>query len=285
MVNLSGLRQLRQHIDVDREMQLRRSVFRVLPVAHRSPHDAVFHVTVFKTASQWMRVVLSDPRVYRRSGLLPYVFGGHGKVAADPTAHAVAPRSLVLSLYANRQTFDLIPKPDRWRVLLVARDPMDLLVSWHFSNRYTHPENPAILRRREIMAGMSEEQALDYTIGEFGQVNDLLLPWLAEDDPQVFLYRYEDLTGQNAASTWEDLMADAGIDLSGSRLGKVLATYRQENLRSTRATPDRRSDKYASGRSGSWEQVLTPSQVQEFRQRYAPLIDAYARRFGAQARP
>jgi hypothetical protein len=262
-------------------MRLRRLAFRSVPVAHRSPYDAVFHVTVFKTASQWMRVVLSDPRVYRQSGLMPHVLGGHGKLASDPVGHAIGPRSLVLSVYANRETFDLIPKPDGWRVLLVARDPMDLLVSWHYSNRYTHPENPAILRRRQEMAGMSEKDALDYTIGEFAQVNDLLLPWLTTDDPRVRPYRYEDLTGSNAASMWTDFMADAGINLSGSALAKVLHTYRQENMRSKRSASDRRSDKYASGRAGSWEQALTPLQVDEFRGRYAPLIDAYDRRFGS----
>ena len=282
-MNLSGLRKLRGRIDVDREMQLRRMAFSAVPVAHRSPYDAVFHVTVFKTASQWMRVVLSDPRVYRRSGLKPYVLGGHGKLAADPAGHAIAPRSLVLSVYANRETFDRIPKPDRWRVLLVARDPMDLLVSWHFSNRYTHPENPAILRRREIMAGMSEHDALNYTIGEFGQINDLLLPWLTDVDPRVRLYRYEDLTGPSAEQTWTSLMVDAGIDVTGPALHRLLHTYRQENLRSKRPNSDRRSDKYSSGRSGSWQQVLTPGQVEEFRHRYADLIAAYDRRFGVAA--
>ena len=278
-VNLSALRKLRGRIDVNREMKLRRMAFAAVPVAHRSPYDAVFHVTVFKTASQWMRVVLSDPRVYRRSGLQPYVLGGHGKLAADPAEHAVGPRSLVLSVYANRETFDRIPKPDRWRVLLVARDPMDLLVSWHFSNRYTHPENPAIVRRREIMAGMSEPEALNHTIGEFGQINDLLLPWLIEVDPRVRLYRYEDLTGPDAAQTWASLMTDAGIDVSGSALDSLLHNYRQENLRSKRSSSDRRFDKYSSGRAGSWEQVLTPAQVDDFRHRYADLVTAYERRF------
>jgi hypothetical protein len=284
-VNLSALRRLRSRIDVEREMQLRRTVFRAVPVAHRSPYAAVIHVTVFKTASQWMRVVLSDPRVYRRSGLLPYAMGGHGKLAADPEGHAIGPRSLVLSMYANRETFDRIPKPDDWRVLVVARNPMDLLVSWHFSNRYTHPENPAILRRRERMAGMTEREALDYTIGEFGQVSDLLLPWLADDDPRVRLYRYEDLTGRDRLTSWASLMADAGIDMSGDALARLLHTYRQENMRPKRPKRDPRSDKYASGRSGSWSDVLTSDQVDEFRGRYGDLVRAYDRRFPSHPDP
>ena len=275
-MNLSVLRKLRPLIDLDREMRLRRLAFRALPVAHHSPYDAVFHVTAFKTASQWIRVILSDPRVYRRCGLQPFFLGTHSRVAADPTGHSIGARSLVLSMYANRETFGRVPKPETWRALVVARDPMDLLVSWHFSNRYTHPENPYVLRRREEMAGMTEAQALHCTIEHFGQVSDLLLPWLVDVDPRVALYRYEDLTGAQAEATWGSFMANAGVDLSGGPLRQLLHTYRQANLRPRRGQDDRRSHKYASGSSGSWKDVLNDDHIAEFRSRYADLLQPTA---------
>ena len=78
-----------------------------------------------------------------------------------------------------------------------------------------------------------------WTADDVGRVLfDLLLPWLADDDPRVRLYRYEDLTGRDRLTSWASLMADAGIDMSGDALARLLHTYRQENMRPKRPKPN-----------------------------------------------
>jgi hypothetical protein len=277
-VNLKKFRSLRRFVDLDREMQIRRLAYHAVPVARRSKYSTVAHVTVFKAASQWVRLVLSDPRVYRYSGLSPYYLGSPPELRRDPLRHPVPPQSLPLTVYASRSTFEAMPKPASWHVLLVVRDPLDLLVSWHFSMRYTHPPNPWVDRRRAMMEGLSEHDALMVTIEEFREVNDLLLPWLNEgDDPRVSMYRYEDLTGTAAYETWRRLLLSADIALPDATLKRLLDDYRQDNMRGR--TRDQTRDKYGSGRPGSWPAALSADHVDRIKSMYSDLLHLYYRRF------
>jgi hypothetical protein len=283
-VNLKRVRSLRRAIDLDREMQIRRLAYRAIPVASRSEFSSVVHITVFKAASQWVRIVLSDPRMYRYSGLLPYTLGGPHELSAHPHRYPIPGRSMVLTVYASRETFDTIPKPQNWRVIVVVRDLLDLLVSWHFSMRYTHPLNDWVARRRWLMDGLPEDEALMITIDEFQEINDLLLPWLdANDDPRVRFYRYEDLTGDHSYETWVRLCQDAGIAVPERSLQRVLHDYRQENFRGSKASGDRMRNKYGSGKPGSWPDVLTDEHVEKIQEKYPALMAAYYDRFLATA--
>lgn len=279
-MNLKRVRSLRRAIDLEREMQIRRLAYRAIPLASRSEFDSVVHVTVFKAASQWMRIVLSDPRIYRYSGLLPYTLGGPHEVAAHPDRYPIPKRSMVLTVYASRETFDAIAKPENWRVIVVVRDLLDLLVSWHFSMRYTHPINDWVTRRREMMGDLPEDEALMITIDEFQQINDLLLPWLdGDDDPRVRIYRYEDLTGDHSYETWLQLCHDAGVSLPERSLQRLLHDYRQANFRGSKGSGDRTRNKYGSGKPGSWPDVLTGEHVERMQEKYPALLAAYYDRF------
>jgi len=50
-----------------------------------------------------------------------------------PSDHIVGP------LYIKAENFQQIPKPKRFAVFYVMRDPRDLAVSHYFSQRYSHP--------------------------------------------------------------------------------------------------------------------------------------------------
>src|SRR5690606_8038908 len=64
----------RKFIDLRREQQLRALLSNFIPVRYRSPVDNIYHCCVWKTASQWVRNVLSATDVYRYCGLLPYAY-------------------------------------------------------------------------------------------------------------------------------------------------------------------------------------------------------------------
>ena len=53
-------------------------------VVHQSANKNVYHCTVQKCASQWLRTLLSDPIAYRYCGLTPFQYQQHLPGKHDP---------------------------------------------------------------------------------------------------------------------------------------------------------------------------------------------------------
>jgi hypothetical protein len=112
-------------------------VYRKLHVKQRSPFDNIYHCCTQKTASQWFRGIFADPVFADYTGLesVPFIdLGLRG--TSIKTAFPVG--SVVTHLYIDYPTYQAIPKPERFRVFFVMRDPRDAVVSWYFSARYSH---------------------------------------------------------------------------------------------------------------------------------------------------
>lgn len=65
---------LRPILSASNEYRVRRALYRTLPVMHSSAHARLLHASVWKAGSQYVRLVLSDPRVFRAGGALPFVW-------------------------------------------------------------------------------------------------------------------------------------------------------------------------------------------------------------------
>lgn len=262
---------VRRVINVEREYMLRRLAYRALPAAPSNGHYPRLHCCVWKTGSQWLRLVLSDPNVYRASGCLPYV----GAEVTDPsTDSAFKNRPVVLvSLFWSASRYDAFRDAvGGARGIFVVRDPRDLLVSWYRSTRFHHDLNPWILEQRAAMAGMSDDDAHAYMIDRFDGMETTLRTWVdvqARDDVAVF--RYEDLTGPDSIDHLAQIFAHLHLDLPRGEVEMLGRRYHISGLRAGGSG----GKKYAAGRSGQWRGVLSRANLARFEERFGYLVSGF----------
>ncbi|HET6531475.1 MAG TPA: sulfotransferase domain-containing protein [Actinoplanes sp.] len=221
------------------------------PVTSRCEFPNIYHCTVRKTASQWIKSLLSDPVVYRYSGLLlfdprPYKWRPPNAV---PTGRAVS------TLFVSRPAFDKIAKPERYRAFFIVRDPRDIVVSSYFSQRTSHTPMGDIPTVRPILQQRSKQDGLLYMIENLAGkgVFKSLRSWqTAPASDSVRLFRYEDLTGERQAEEVDRLMRHCGITLPSGELEALLTRYSFSNMRRDRQTVGQLSH-YRAGKAGDWQ--------------------------------
>ena len=238
-MNLRTLRDLlRPIVDLKAEYIVRRAAYSLIPNCPSETPNLV-HACVWKTGSQWIRLILSDPRVFRHSGRKPYVW--------DKLSDGrIGPRSAILAAYeAPDEIYAIVPRTES-RVFFVMRNPTDLFASWYVSTLITHPENPRVNELRALCEGLSEVDKVGVLLPVFeAESLGRIRAWIAEAErnAQVKLVRFEDLVGVQGHEHWRDLMAHLEIDIPNNELQRVLATYHISNLRKKGVT----EDKYGKG--------------------------------------
>lgn len=237
-------------------------------VQHRSINQNVYHCTVQKSASQWLRVILSDPRIHRTSGLSPYRYQEHLPGKHDPRRlterRFAAPfpgATIVTPMYLDYEGFASIPKPARYKAFFVMRDPRDVLVSWYFSSKFSHPLIGDLERVRRDLHRLSEPDGMLYTIDyldEFG-LFAAQRSWANADarDENVLLLRYEDLISATGPDVFARLFRHCDIQLSEADLESLLDSYRFESLSGRPRGQEDRSAHFRKGVAGDWRNHFT----------------------------
>lgn len=254
----SGVRFIKQHTPNSSRVVARRVLLEAhnarlrftVPVSSRSAYENVYHCAVRKTASQWIKAMLGDPIVYRRSGLLPY----------DPRPYkwhhpqTFPPGRAVSCLFVSHKKFLTIPKPDRHRTFFVLRDPRDIVVSSYFSTRSSHTPMGDIPEVRKVLQEKPMKEGLLYLIGHLSKKGTFrnLRDWATAPDAEaVRVFRYEDLTGPRQSEEVDQLMRHCGIHLPPAELAGLLARYSFSRMRGGRESTGSVSH-YRKGEPGDW---------------------------------
>ena len=247
---MGGLRRardlLRPVIDGPLEYRIRRGVGRVLPVVDRSGPPHLFHACAWKTGSQWVRLILSDPRILRHSGHAPFIWAHLRDDAAARASYQATPRTLVLTGYGPPEAvLGLRPGTQKgMRGIFVMRDPRALLASWITSTRYTHRPNAGVLAHRRAMEGMREAEAQAYATNAFlAEFSPVLEGWRTTG-AETLRVRFEDLTGPRGPTVWRKVLDHLGMQVPAPVLHSVLRFYRIEAL-APPGRPKAEADKYA----------------------------------------
>lgn len=253
---IGRLRFARSFLTAEREYALRRAVNLVMPVAHRSRHEYVVHACVWKSGSQWVRMVLSDPRVYRHSGLQPVPCDAESWKKLVEESWTVPKRRVVTPVYAPYVSVKKALDAHGGATFFVKRDPRDLLVSRYFSRLSAHPLSPRIAQLRKELEGMSERDGLIHVLGDFQPIASILDSWSQPDaaaDPRVLITSYEALTGADGHAAWRKVFAHCDIALGDAEITALLERYSFKNLSGGReAGEEARSHKYRKGQAGDW---------------------------------
>jgi hypothetical protein len=225
------------------ERHLSRRADRWKPPRPAAP-EIIYHCTVQKAGSQWLRAVLADRTVRSASGLAMHPqldsYGG--------TIRAAYPRGTVVpSLYIAFDQYAAIGKPDEYRTIYVVRDPFELVGSWYWSILRTHPliDGPdgALARTRSELGSMTTTDGLSRSIELLGGVFHRMRSWAdALPQPNVQLFRFEDLTADPRAGL-VSLFEFLDVPLSSLQLDALARRYSIAEMR--------RRDTRFSGRGDS----------------------------------
>jgi hypothetical protein len=264
----------RKLIPLRREQQIRTMLARLMRVRHRSCAENVYHCCVWKTASQWLRNVLSATDVYRYSGLLPYAYEVHEgrdfRALQERTFDHPFPRGRIITpLYINYESFAGMPKPEKYRAFFVARDPRDIVISHYFSSKFSHTENAGVLEERARIADLPEKEGIIVQLRYMGErgIFDALRSWVenSDRDTRIRVYRFEELTGDDQLRWVSDLMEHCDIHIPQENLQAILARLSFEKLSGGRKQGDENQQhKYRSGKHGGWKKYFDDDVARAF---------------------
>jgi hypothetical protein len=223
MMNLHRIvRRGRSLLNLDREYALRRLVNRMIPVsAAASPSSSIFHVCLPKTASQFVRLVLSDPEVYHHCGKMPY------------------PRMAALDLHFIQENYrrncmflnvacdyeEIAQYLGGNRSFFVFREPRELFVSWYISQKYTHPENPSVVAFRERSYGKSDLASMRLLLEEYEIIARIIRSWKGVCREDLLFCDFRSIVGPECTREWERIFEFLRIEMSPAQIRRVLDRY------------------------------------------------------------
>ena len=248
----------------------------VNPPSHYSKFRNVFHCTTWRTASQWLRAIFADKRIYEGSGLIPFTYettlpgGVDTRPFTQKFLRSRFPRHTIATpLYIAYEPYREIPKPTESRALFVLRDPRDLVVSEYFSNRYSHVLVGDVPKLRAELQELSERDGMLRILcyleekGVFAAQRS----WIdgAASDSTVLVIRYEDLTAIDNHAVWTSVLGHLDIQMSAAALADLLREHSFEaQTGRKRGTADINAH-LRKGIHGDWKNYFDAEIVSQFK--------------------
>jgi hypothetical protein len=229
--------------------------------------------------------MLSDPRVFRHSGLKVYTYQERlpGRIDTRPlterTFEAPFPRRrIVTPLYLSFENFQQLPKPESYRAFFIYRDPRDILVSGYFLKRNTATLGNTA-EEREYLQSASLEDGLLYMIDRFDRRGgfEAFRSWAAAANHEnVTLVRFESLTGEAGFQQIQDLFRFCDFSLDDHVLRDLLDDCGFSRLSGGRPRGhSNRASHYRSGVSGEWASYFSPRVRERFGDVAGDLLQLY----------
>lgn len=255
-------------------------------VRHRSENENVFHCTVQKSASQWILSMASDEKMYRYSGLVSYQYtqempGGFDsrKITELSFDRPFPSRTFVTPLYIDYKNFREIPKPRKYKAFFVMRDPRDLLISWYFSAKYSHPLVGELGRIRQELQRLDVEGGLVYGIDylENEGLFKAQRSWAdaSKKDPNVLLVKYEKLIAPDNAVLFRQVLNHCDIRIPDNQLNDLLKSYSFEKLSGRKRGQEDQKAHYRKGVQGDWRNYFTDKIQNRFMEVSGDLLAAW----------
>lgn len=256
-----------------------RMLYDRLTVRRTLPYDNIYFCCSQKTGSQWFRQVLSHRYFYKYSGLLVMRFG----LIADEVAAGsfdwgtLPPRTMCLPLYIDYSTYESIPKPPSYRTFFILRDPRDIVVSWYFSTKYSHPPSGRIPQLRLQLEALSFADGLRFSIDTLLEVGlfDIQRSWKCriDQDPNARLFLYEDFADDNVAFAGR-LFEYLGLSLPPRDFQKIMDDCSFTKLASGRKPGDEdQASHYRKGQAGDWKVYFDDAVSKHFLDRTRDLLE------------
>jgi hypothetical protein len=247
--------------------------------------DNIYHCCVHKTGSQWIKAILSDETVLKKTGMTLYTYQKHLPTKGDPRKlterifeHPFPGNCIVSPLYMDYNSYDSIPKPGSYKTFCIIRDPRDIIVSWYFSVKYSHPLMGKIPRHREILHQLSLSRGLIYCIEylhDFG-LFDSLKSWIniPANDSHIKVFPFEDIVDVNRQFTViSELFSHCHISLDTNETRHLLHKYHFQQLQKKESGKSTNISHYRKGVPGNWKEYFDEDVTKAFEKLAGKLVD------------
>lgn len=226
--------------------------------------------TVNKAASMYVHKVLM--RLTKPHGLIPVDYtawtsglgGSAYRLFKDPEAlrRMFRPNGF---FFGALRDFCQIPDPEKYRIIVVLRDPRDVLTSKYYSQAYSHSViNASVLdRRRKVLKQTIDEFVLEQAPGLKESYRQYVDHYAGE--PYALITTYEKMTTDHDG--WlREIAAHAALEEHPDVIATIMA-----DAKKVKATGDR-AQHIRVARSGDHRDRLRPETIAELDRMFAPLM-------------
>lgn len=230
--------------------------------------ETVFHITHWKSGSQWVGGVLLEAAPERAV-----------RVASDFSnirADRLRPGGIYTPVYLPVHGFREFVGETPGRPFIVIRDLRDTLVSWYFSVKHSHGTGDAnvagtVLSYRERFNQCSKEEGLLITLRERLQpMAQIQSSWAAAGVP---LFRYEDMI-VDEQDAFRKIFAVCAIEMDDAQRHAVVEKHSFKKRAGRAPGEEDVGSHYRKGIAGDWRNHFTDRIIDEFKERFgAVLVD------------
>lgn len=228
------------------------------------PNNIIFHASVQKSGSQWLKAVFNDPEIRQLTNLTTYP---QHRYEWNEFKGRFPNKSFVPGLYISYQLYEEIEKPDRYFTLYILRDPRDLVVSWYYSMKYSHGLMGKVHKHRANLNELNEDDGITYCIDHFHLKLSFMKDWVLNcNDPNVVFLKFEDLV-KNPSEILYKVFMENGYDIEKEKLSTILANYTKDAMRSKELAVKGQKDSDKSHyrkNSSKWQDVFSDNHIEYF---------------------
>lgn len=220
-------------------------------MSHQHP-STVFHVTHWKSGSQWVRAVFKQIAPDRVVHTKPDM----SNVCDDQ----IRSGSIYSAVYMPTQWFDEQVTPqDNHRFVVIIRDLRDTAVSWYFSIKHSHGKvddkrgDDLINDYRRRFQEMSVQEGLALVIEErMDPMANIQVTWQKTSRDHRLLMRYEDLIADEHAA-FNEMFDFAGIQADGAERQRAIEAESFSKRSGRSRGEEDVSSHHRKGISGDWQ--------------------------------
>jgi lipopolysaccharide transport system ATP-binding protein len=217
---------------------------------------AVFHVTHWKSGSQWVRGILEAAVPGRIVRLQPDM--------THVTKAPIVPGGVYTPVYLGRPPFEqAVGGVDR-RTFFVMRDLRDTLVSWYFSLKLSHSPNEFVDQFRARLASLPPDEGLRFLIeNRLDGMGWIQQTWLESD---ALIVRYEDLLADEHG-VFKRIFEYCELDVPDERRREIVDRQSFEHRAGRRRGEEDPANHWRKGIAGDWRNHFSPEVKAAFKER------------------
>jgi lipopolysaccharide transport system ATP-binding protein len=222
----------------------------------------VFHITHYKSGSQWVLAVLNE--VAENRIIAPQVGATH--VTDQPMVAGM----IYPCVYLPQPAFTASNPPENKRIFIVIRDLRDTLVSLYFSVRNSHQiVNPAQQELRDALRAKKTNEGLLLLMDRRLHVSARIqTTWI---DNENLIVRYEDLIRDEQAE-FKKIISYCNIDMTDDALSAAVNRHSFENRAGRKRGEEDVNSHHRKGVSGDWQNYFDEKLIREFKKRYGNVL-------------
>ena len=224
----------------------------------------VFHVTHYKSGSQWVLAVLNE---LAKDRVVPPQVG-----ANHVTKDSHIPGHIYPCVYLSKAEFLAAGPPDNRKVFIVIRDLRDTLVSLYFSVKNSH--EMLSTRQQELRDALKSK---DFTEGMILLMEKRLFvsaiiqkTWVDSGD---LLIRYEDLI-KDEQDGFKKIVSHCEISVKDAAIRNAVDLHSFEKKAGRKPGEEDANSHHRKGISGDWQNHFDQKLTRIFKQQYGDVLIA-----------